>query len=66
MYEETQYEKYYDNCGESKDWIYPTMTIVINHDNEKKPSQNHYGFLRTSKGYKLINLVVRNQKLIGS
>jgi hypothetical protein len=35
MYEGAEFEKYYNNCGESKDWIYPTMSIVISHKNKK-------------------------------
>jgi uncharacterized protein YacL (UPF0231 family) len=63
MYEGTEFEKYYNNCGESKDWIYPTMSIVISHTNKKDFSQNHYEFLRTDNGYKLISLTIRNDKM---
>ena len=63
MYEGAEFEKYYNNCGESKDWIYPTMSIVISHKNKKDFTQNHYEFLRTDQGYKLISLTIRNEKL---
>lgn len=63
MYEGEEFEKYYNNCGESKDWIYPTMSIVISHKNKKDFTQNHYEFLRTDSGYKLISLTIRNEKL---
>lgn len=63
MFEGTEFEKYFNNCGESKDWIYPTMSIVISHGTKKDFSQNHYEFLRTDKGYKLICLTIRNDKM---
>lgn len=63
MYEGAEFEKYYNNCGESKDWIYPTMSIVISHKDKKDFTQNHYEFLRTDNGYKLISLTIRNEKM---
>jgi len=63
MYEGPEFEKYYNNCGESKDWIYPTMSIIISHKDKKGFSQNHYEFLRTDNGYKLISLTIRNEKM---
>jgi len=58
-YNGEEFEKYYDNCGEAKDWIYPVMNIVVSHAS----SQNHYAFLRTDDGYKLISVVIRNGKI---
>ena len=63
MYEGVEFENYYNNCGEPKDWIYPTMSIVISHGTKKDFSQNHYEFLRTDNGYKLISLTIRNEKM---
>lgn len=63
MFEKLEFEKYYNNCGESKEWIYPTMSLVISHRNEKDFTQNHYEFLRTDNGYKLISLTIRNEKM---
>lgn len=63
MFEGAEFEKYFNNCGEPKDWIYPTMSIVISHGITKDFSQNHYEFLRTDNGYKLICLTIRNQKM---
>jgi hypothetical protein len=63
MYEGAEFEMYYNNCGESKDWIYPTMSIIISHSNKMDFSQNHYEFLRTDNGYKLISLAIRNEKM---
>jgi hypothetical protein len=63
MFEGAEFEKYFNNCGESKDWIYPTMSIIISHEDKKGFSQNHYEFLRTDNGYKLICLIIRNEKM---
>lgn len=63
MYEGAEFEKYYNNCGESKDWIYPTMSIIISHKGKKDFTQNHYEFLKTDNGYKLISLTIRNEKM---
>lgn len=63
MYEGVEFEKYFNNCGESKDWIYPTMSIIISHGDKKNFTQNHYEFLRTDNGYKLICLTIRNEKM---
>ncbi len=63
MFEGSEFEKYFNNCGESKDWLYPTMSLIISHGGKKKFSQNHYEFLRTDDGYKLICLTIRNRKM---
>lgn len=63
MFEGEEFEKYFNNCGESKDWIYPTMSIIISHGTKQDFSQNHYEFLRTDSGYKLISLTIRNEKM---
>lgn len=63
MFEGTEFEKYFNNCGEAKDWIYPNMSIVISHGRKRKFSQNHYDFIRTDNGYKLICLTIRNQEI---
>ena len=63
MYEGTEFEKYFTNCGESKDWLYPTMSIILSHGTKKDFAQDHYGFLRTDDGYKLISLSIKNEKM---
>ncbi len=63
LLETTEFEQYFNNCGEPKDWIYPTMSVIIFDGAERKQTQNHYEFLRTDKGYKLISLTMRNAKL---
>lgn len=63
MYDGPEFEQYFNNCGEAKDWKYPTMSIVVSHRVKKDFTQNHYEFLRTDQGYKLISLTIRNAKI---
>jgi hypothetical protein len=60
MYEGREFENYYNNCGESKQWIYPVMNIVVSHSDL---TQNNFSFLRTEKGYRLIEVTLRSGKL---
>jgi len=60
MYEGPEFEKYYNNCGEAKQWIYPVMNIVVSHSDL---AQNHFSFLRTEKGYRLIEVTMRSGRL---
>ncbi|MEI6140647.1 MAG: hypothetical protein WCP85_15365 [Mariniphaga sp.] len=56
-----EYTRYFNNCGEPKEWIYPVKDIVINHSKKKKLSkQDHLEFLRTVDGYKLISITIQN------
>ncbi|GAB2530694.1 WG repeat-containing protein [Rufibacter soli] len=57
------FSRYYNNCGESLTEKYPTIDLVINSRRNGELSQDHFGFLRTEKGYKLINLTIRDAKL---
>jgi len=59
IYEEVEFEKYYNNCGESKNCIYPLMEVIVSNKDKKNFSQNHYDFLRTDNGYKLISVTIR-------
>ena len=63
IYESNEYQDYFNNCGESKDWIYPVKNIVITHKDKKNFSQDHFEFLRTDKGYKLISITIRNGEI---
>jgi len=63
MYEGAEFEKYYNNCGQGKEWIYPVMELVISSKKKKKLSQNSFTFLKTDSGYKLINVTIRTRKI---
>lgn len=60
MFEGPEYEQYYDNCGESKTWIFPVLSIIVSHESDTDFTQNHYDFLRTEHGFKLVSLTIRN------
>lgn len=63
IYESDEYKGFFNNCGESKDWIYPIKNIVISYNENKSMLQDHIEFLRTDKGYKLISLTIRKGKI---
>jgi len=63
IYEEPEFERYFNNCGEAKEWQYPVMSIVINHKTEMDSHQDHFEFLRTDNGYKLISVTIGKEKL---
>jgi hypothetical protein len=60
IYDPKEFSNCFNNCGESKDWIYPVKTIVISYEGKKGIIQDHFEFLRTDKGYKLIGVTIRN------
>lgn len=55
IFESPEYRHYFNNCGQSKDWIYPVKNIVISY-HKKELKQDHFEFLRTENGYKLISV----------
>lgn len=63
IYNSKEFEKYFDNCGASKDWIYPVKNIVISHKIDKDILQDQFQFLRTSNGYKLIEASIKIGKI---
>lgn len=63
IFESSEYEIYFNNCNESKDWIYPVMDIVISPKSKTDHGQDHFEFLRTQDGYKLISVSARKDNL---
>jgi hypothetical protein len=63
IYKTTEFDIYFNNCGEAKEWKYPVMDLVINHKTESDLVQDHFEFLRTDDGYKLISMTIRNGQL---
>ena len=59
LYNSKDFGKYYDNCGASKDWIYPIKSIVITHFVDKGLLQDQFDFLRTTYGYRLIEVSIK-------
>lgn len=63
IFESSEYNIYFNNCNEAKEWQYPTMDIVINPKNKAEKGQDHFEFLRTENGYKLISVSSRIDNL---
>ncbi|MFH7016766.1 hypothetical protein [Flavobacterium sp. FlaQc-47] len=63
IYEADEYDQYFDNCHQPKDWINPVKNIVISPKNKTDHGQDHFEFLRTENGYKLISISLRNAEL---
>jgi hypothetical protein len=62
IYNPKEFNDYFNNCGESKNWIYPVKNIVINHRKQNDLFQDHFHFLRTDDGYKLLSLSIGDEK----
>nr|WP_294781165.1 WG repeat-containing protein [uncultured Flavobacterium sp.] len=56
IFETIEYDLYFNNCRESKDWQYPVKSIIINPKNKTDLGQDHFEFLRIENGYKLISV----------
>lgn len=54
IFESALYKEYYDPCGFSNDWKYPSINFVINQSKDFSKRQTHLHFLRTKEGFKLI------------
>ncbi|MFN8321045.1 MAG: WG repeat-containing protein [Chitinophagales bacterium] len=63
IYDADRYNDFFNNCGESKDWIYPVKNIVITHKVGNNFPQDHFDFLRTDNGYKLISVTIRTGQI---
>lgn len=63
IYEADEYDQYFDNCNQAKDWINPVKNIVISPQNKNDSGQDHFEFLRTENGYKLISVSLRKEGL---
>ncbi len=53
-----KFDIYFNNCGDPLIERYPVMSLIINSKNESDFSQDHFDFLRTDKGYKLISVTI--------
>jgi hypothetical protein len=58
IYEADKYQQYFNNCGESMEWLYPIKKIVISDKHKKNLQQDHFEFMRTDSGYKLISISI--------
>lgn len=63
IYSPKRYGKYFDNCLDAKEGQYPLLEIVITYKVKNDYLQNHFGFLRTDEGYKLIEVSLKKDEL---
>ncbi|MDN3706581.1 WG repeat-containing protein [Myroides ceti] len=63
IYEDSSFDQYYNNCREALEWKYPVMSVVVTYYKNKEIQQNHFDFLRTDNGYKLISVTIRDANL---
>lgn len=63
IFETDEYDQYFDNCRQAKDWINPVKNIVISPQDKNESGQDHFEFLRTGNGYKLISASSRKEDL---
>ncbi|OXA80078.1 hypothetical protein B0A65_08620 [Flavobacterium frigidimaris] len=63
IFEAKEYEEYFNNCNESKEWQYPVKNIVITSKDNEDFGQDHFEFLRTENGYKLISVSISEDTL---
>jgi len=60
---EGEFDKYLDNCGNLKTTQYPLLDVVINHKTKNDSYQDHFEFLKTEIGFKLLLVTIRNGNL---
>ncbi len=63
IFQGKEYSKYYNNCGEPNTEKYPVMSLIINNKINSGLIQDHFDFIRTDNGYKLISMTIRNGKI---
>ena len=66
IFESDLYAGFYDSCGSSKKWQYPVFDVVISYYDKKSKKellyQDHFEFLKTDNGYKLISVSLKSEK----
>lgn len=63
IYEGPDFKTYFNNCDEAETWKYPVMSVVFTYRTGNDLAQNHFDFLRTKKGYRLISVTLRTDSL---
>lgn len=63
IYTSNDFDDFYNNCRESKSWIYPVKSIVISGKKKNDSLQDHFEFLRTDDGYKLICVTIERGRI---
>lgn len=63
IFDSEKFKIYFNNCGQPLSGKYPVFNVVITHRDEKDFYQDHFDFLKTDNGYRLISLTIRNSSL---
>jgi hypothetical protein len=63
IHKNDEYKKYFDDCGKPKIWRHPVLNLITNHKSSNEYYQNHFNFLKTDEGYRLLSLTIRNAEL---
>ncbi|QJD97209.1 WG repeat-containing protein [Mucilaginibacter robiniae] len=63
-YTQKAFSAYYTDCGEANEDKYPSFDVIVPYydQNRQLNYQEHYSFLRTASGYKLIAVFWKNSK----
>jgi hypothetical protein len=63
IFEGASFREFYDDCDEHNQEKYPVFTVVLSHYQKGEPTyQEHFEFLRTPMGYRLILVSIHKQK----
>lgn len=64
IYNSKKYETFYTDCGEPNTARFPLFDVVTSHYNKQNQFayQEHFSFLRTASGYRLINVSLKNSR----
>lgn len=63
MYRGDSYDDYFNTCGQPNQEKYPVMDLIINHQMDSNLIQDHFEFLKTNNGYRLISVAMRSEKM---
>lgn len=61
IYKSSDFQRYFNNCGDDNNGKYPLKSLVISYQNEHV--QDHFEFLRTDRGYQLIGVSIGKGEL---
>ncbi|MDD5359531.1 MAG: hypothetical protein PHI02_04635 [Sulfurovaceae bacterium] len=61
IYQGKEFEPFYNNCYEQIVGKYPVADATFDGKNKGKSVQDHFEFLRTDKGYKLIGISIKSE-----
>lgn len=63
LFDSEIFSAYFNNCNEAREGQYPVKNVVVNHGTGRNLKQDHFTFLRTDSGYKLISVSLSTEQL---